>query len=336
MGISPKRRILAHVADATGLARIASLACAWRGLLVLNYHRVGLPGDSPFDHGLWSASAEDFDSQVGFLKKNFDVVGLSDLDGLLTRPQRTRGVMITFDDGYRDNYDLAFPALKRHGVPSVFFITTGFLDQRRVAWWDDISWMVKTSSRTTIGPGPGLTESVSWTAGQPDAAIDRLLRTFKKLGGHQTAAFLDHVADQTGTGRCPQSLADEVWMTWDMARDMVRGGMQIGAHTVNHPVLSRLKDDEIRHEVVESRRRLEEVLEVPIDSMSYPVGQRDSFDPRCMAALDAAGYRWAFSYYGGLARPQGNRFDVPRMAVESDCSLPTFRSMTRIPRYVHT
>ncbi len=62
--------------------------------------------------------------------------------------------MVTFDDGYRDNYDLAFPVLKRHGVPGVFFITTGFLDQRRVAWWDDISWMVKTSSRTATNRAP--------------------------------------------------------------------------------------------------------------------------------------------------------------------------------------
>ena len=119
----------------------------WNGLLVLNYHRIGSPNGSLFDHDLWSATQDDFDEQVRLLAANFDVIGLDDLrpalDDLCAGARRSwqsrRFVMITFDDGYRDNFELAFPVLESHGVPGVFFITSGFLDSGRLAWWDEIA-----------------------------------------------------------------------------------------------------------------------------------------------------------------------------------------------------
>jgi peptidoglycan/xylan/chitin deacetylase (PgdA/CDA1 family) len=324
------------MADAAGLARLVDLARGWKGLLVLNYHRVGRPGESLFDNDIWSATAEDFDQQVRFVKKNFDVIGLGDLDDLLVHRRRHRAIMLTFDDGYLDNYELAYPVLRAHNATAVFFVTTGFLDHRNLAWWDEIAWMVKSSSHAAMESSPWLGDSLSLSPENQGAVIGRLLRTYKALPAGQTASFLDFIADKTGSGRCPASVAEGIWMTWDQIREMSAGGMGIGSHTVTHPILSRVGDEQLRHELRESKARLEAELAIPIESISYPVGQPDSFNAACWQVAEELGYRWAFSYYGGFVPELGNRFDIKRTAIELDCSLPTFRSMTRVPTVFHS
>ena len=116
-----KRELLARTLDALGLSRVLGGVVRWQGLLVFNYHRIGSP-DQSFDPEVWSATPEQFDAQVRFLSENYPVVGVSDLAAVKNDPAQQR-VMITFDDGYRDNFELAFPILQRHGVRATFFLS---------------------------------------------------------------------------------------------------------------------------------------------------------------------------------------------------------------------
>ena len=117
----------------------------WQGLLALAYHRIGLPSGSLFDHGLWSATPAGFEAQLRSLKRNCDVVGTGDIEQAL-KERKGRFALITFDDGYRDNYEVAFPILKSQGLSAAFFVTTGFVDKPRLSWWDEVAWMVHTTS----------------------------------------------------------------------------------------------------------------------------------------------------------------------------------------------
>src|ERR1700712_5414321 len=123
-----RRAMAAAALERSGLGALLRLAPAWRGLVVLNYHRIGSPGDSPLDRDLWNASIEDFDAQIGFLARNFDVIGPEDV----TARPAGRQVLVTFDDGYRDNHTAALPVLRAHGATATFFLTTGFLDASRL------------------------------------------------------------------------------------------------------------------------------------------------------------------------------------------------------------
>ncbi|MGB2710613.1 MAG: polysaccharide deacetylase family protein, partial [Conexibacter sp.] len=128
--------------DARWLRALLARLPLWRGVLVLNYHRVGDGSATPWDHTLWSATAEGFDAQLTFLARHAEVVGPDDLPALAAG-RRGRRVLLTFDDGYRDNHEIAYPLLRRHGLQATFFLATGFLDRPHVAWWDEIAWMVR-------------------------------------------------------------------------------------------------------------------------------------------------------------------------------------------------
>ncbi|MBM80492.1 MAG: polysaccharide deacetylase [Planctomycetaceae bacterium] len=319
--------------DLTGLNRLLRLVGAWNGLLVLNYHRIGEPDGSLFDWDLWSASGADFDGQVRFLARNFDLIGLNDLDDVLTRPQRgSRHVLITFDDGYRDNFDLAYPILKSHGALAAFFLTSGFLDRPRITWWDEIAWMVRSSKKSCLGENPCV-GPLSFDEPTRQQAIKKLLRTYKQLPGESTDSFIEILAEATGSGRCPNSEASTMWMTRDMVREMHSGGMTFGAHTVNHPVLSSLTAEEQDLEICESRLRIEQEICQEVTAFSYPVGSKDAFNQDTRHCLTRHGIRWAFSFYGGFWRPgQLDAYDLPRVAMESDVTSPALRSVAALPQ----
>src|SRR3954454_4083863 len=122
-----KRKLAFGVLSKSGLTAFLRRCFPWSGVLCLNYHRVGDGSRSLFDRQLWSATAEEFDAQVHFLKKDFDLIMPDDLDEVRLKRQG-RYALLTFDDGYRDNHDIAFPILKSHDVRATFFVSTGVLD----------------------------------------------------------------------------------------------------------------------------------------------------------------------------------------------------------------
>ncbi|MDA1013922.1 MAG: polysaccharide deacetylase family protein [Planctomycetota bacterium] len=327
-----KRELLARFLDRSGCNRILQTAGTWHGLLTLNYHRIGNATDSLFDRPLWSASEAEFAEQVRYLSRNFDVIGLDDLEDVFSR-RKGRHVLITFDDGYRDNHELAFPILQAAHVPAAFFIATGFIDNPRVPWWDEIAWMARTSPRAGLPRNVWTIVPVEFDEPARSVAIRQLLKTFKQLEGHETERFLNFLGEELQSGRCPRRLAADQWMTWDMIREMRAGGMSFGAHTENHPLLARLQPEEQDREIRRSRFRLEIQLGESIDAFSYPIGKPGAFDEVTRACLQEHGYRWAFSYYGGYADFRHvDRYDLPRVAVEADTSASIFRSMTSLPR----
>ena len=327
-----KRELAARVFGASGLRSLATRLSPWSGILGLNYHRIGVPGSSPFDHGLWSASVEAFDRHVAWLKTRFDVIRPQDLPSAL---QSGKGlyVLLTFDDGYRDNYTGAFPVLKRHGIPATFFLTTGFLDNPHLAWWDEVAWLIRTCPREQIDLRPWIAEPIRFDDPMRERSIRTVLLAYKSLPGNRTNEFLSALADATGSGRFPSQDASEMWMTWDMVREMHNAGMEIGGHTVNHPILSRLPADEQLREIHVSVNRLRTELGGSIRSFSYQNGDRGSFNDDTRSCLRSVGIDYAFSYYGGYRTfDQWDPLDIRRFSVESDMSLSLFKAMVAIPR----
>ena len=332
MGLYRVNKFAGRALTASGLGGLLRRAGSWNGILALAYHRIGDGSTSTFDRGLWSATAEDLDAQVAMLKKDCDVIGPHQL-AEAAAAGRGRFGLITFDDGYRDNYTAAFPVLKSHKVPGVFFVSTGFIDRPHIPWWDEVAWMVRSSSTRGVAGGEWLDEDVQWDEPDREGAIRTLLRRYKTLSGADTARYVEFLADATGSGRYRAGRGSDVWMGWEMLREMVSNGMFVGGHTVNHPVLARLGAREQDDEIAGCAERIRVELGVPMRWFSYPVGGRDSFNNDTRESLARHGVELAFSYYGTLGRlDRLDRFDVPRVAVESDTTRGDFGAMLALPR----
>ncbi|MCW3040331.1 MAG: polysaccharide deacetylase, partial [Solirubrobacterales bacterium] len=144
------REPLALGLEALGLTPLLRAAGrGWRGALVLTYHRIGDADACPYDRGLFSATQARLDEQMAYLRRHFDIVDTA--EGLRAAyGRRGRAVAVTFDDGYRDNYDLALPVLREHRIPATFFVATGFVDRPRVSWWDELAWIVRRTNHPQL------------------------------------------------------------------------------------------------------------------------------------------------------------------------------------------
>jgi peptidoglycan/xylan/chitin deacetylase (PgdA/CDA1 family) len=323
-----KREFAARAGAALGLVSVLGAAPKRNVLLVLNYHRIGNPDETLYDPGVFSATAEEFDDQVRYLKRHFHVATAGEVVAMATGETPVRpSVLITFDDGYLDNYTLAFPVLRSHNAQGLFFLPTSFIGTAHLPFWDVIAYLVRHSRNQRI--------QLTWPdvvdfdlATQPDALM-KILRLSKTPAVTDLDRFIAGLQDACGTSLPPEH-NQRRFMNWDEAREMHRAGMAFGSHTHNHEILAKLSPVRQSEELRESRITLERELGRPIDILSYPDGSRQAFSPATVEAARANGYRAAFSFYGGMNRPGDlNSFDIRRCGVERP-SASRFRLQTTL------
>ena len=319
----------------SGASFLLSQLPARDSLLVLNYHRIGNSDEDLFDPGVFSATADRFNEQISYLKRHVSLVTLEEalafIDGSLKEKVRRCRVLITFDDGYLDNYDIAYPILRSHGAQGIFFLATGMVGSCQVPWWDHIAYLVKTTRRRRFSlrypaglvvdiDRNGLTES-----------LEAVLKLYKQPDNSDPARFIRELAEEAKGEELPGTLRR--FLNWDEAREMSRGGMAIGSHTHSHHVLSQLEPERQCEELSESRAILKEKLGIEADVLAYPVGRKASFLDRTQRIARDAGYRAAFSSYGGTnLQGKTSPYDVKRTKMVSQ-SWSRFRARTAVCRF---
>jgi peptidoglycan/xylan/chitin deacetylase (PgdA/CDA1 family) len=238
----------------------------------------------------------------------------------VVKREKGRYLQLTFDDGYRDAYEGAFPVLKANGVSATFFLATGFLDQPRVPWWDEIAWMVKNGAPDFGGRTPR------------EALINALGRVYRSVPAGRREAYLDLLGEASGAGRSGTGPAADLWLTWDMVRAMRDGGMTFGGHTVSHCELSKLPRAEQEREIAGCKQRIEQELGGRMRTFSYPFGEPSVFNADTRSCLEGLGVEWAYSYYGGYQTPgRADRFDLKRFAIERYMTPATWTLFGTVP-----
>jgi peptidoglycan/xylan/chitin deacetylase (PgdA/CDA1 family) len=224
---------------------------------------------------------------------------------------------------------LAFPILRSHGVPGVFFLPTAFVGACHLPFWDVIAYIVRQSRNKVICleyPEPARFDLEN--DGVTDSLM-KILRLYKKPATTQPDRFLDDLQNACQAS-APAPESERRFMNWDEAREMRRSGMYFGSHTHNHEILSKLSPGRQHEELRQSRQILEREFQGPVDVLSYPDGGRNAFSAETIDALRQNGYRAAFSYYGGMNRPgELQPFDIRRCGVERP-SQARFRLQTTL------
>ncbi len=329
-----KRELIASGLLWSGASSILGRLPASDSLLVLNYHRIGNAAEDPFDPELFNATGDEFEQQIAYLKRNTSVVTLEEaiafIEGSETKSRPRFRVLITFDDGYLDNYSLAFPILRSHSVPAVFFLATGIVGSCYVPWWDHIAYLMKSARQRRFSLCYPAELEVDIDATGVRKALESVLMLYKSPQNIDPARFIQDIKDAAKGDDPPRAMRR--FLNWDEAREMIAAGMAIGSHTHSHPVLSQLSPEAQCSELHQSRQLLRTHLQIEADALAYPVGLTDSFSTATQKCAQEAGYRVAFSYYGGTNLPGSiPRYDVKRIAVGYQ-SWRRFRVQTNVCR----
>ncbi len=326
-----KRERLARLA---GAPRLAPLRQQPGALRILAYHRLAeAPWDDfLFDEQILSATPAAFEAQMHFVAKNFDVISFSDLEGcdLAEKPWPKRALIVSFDDGYRDNFTLAYPILRALQLPATIYLTTGHIGAQKLFWWDAIAWCFKTTNLTAIQIAE-LGEKPFSLASKPQkrAAIDAALRWCKGVPDAARREFVAQLPDLLGVDLGAE-VAAGMHLNWDEAREMAKNGIEFGAHTVTHPILSRVDGDQLSCETAQSQGDIEREIGQKVLSFAYPAGTRQRRDEAARAAVEACGYCYAVAYDQGVEL-HPDRLAMPRLHVDRDQSLALFRANLLFP-----
>lgn len=332
------RARLARALDASGLGGALlglrrRFGSPW--LTVLTYHRIADPTGNPFDDGVVDATPAAFDRQVQHLAARFSLIGTDELCAFAAGgPLPPNPLAITFDDGYRDNFDHALPILRRHGARAIFFIATSFITERRLFWWDRICYLVKHATRTQVRlatPAP-----LELDLAERGPSMRALLRLVKDSFALDLPRLLDELAAESGAPwdeAIERRFAEQMLMTWDQVRALADAGMDVESHTARHRPLASLPVAEAAADLVESRATLERELGREVRAISYPIGQRIAARPPLVEAVRAAGYRIGFSNASGAMRLGGrfDPFDLRRMPVDLDRPEREMRGALALP-----
>jgi len=275
-------------------------------LCIINYHRVLAQPDPLIDSEPHLAI---FRWQMKLLADGFNVLPLADALDLLGRGRLpSRAVAITFDDGYSSTHDLALPVLREFGLPATVFVTSGFLDQGNM-WNDRILEAVR---RLPEGPldmqmhGAGKYQLSGQNARRQ--AVLQLTETAKYLPPEQRSALIVELERRAGRAAFP-----DLMLTPEMVRSLARSNVEIGAHTVSHPILMSLDDASARREITDCKRELETITGGPVRFFAYPNGKEGrDFDQRHVEMAREAGYAAAFTTALGAASRGNDRFLLPR------------------------
>ena len=309
-----KREFLARRLRDSGLLWLLERVGRRPGLLVVTHHRIGDPSVSPYYDPVFSASPESFHAQVRYLRDNFRILRLDEVD--TGESLKEPSVLIAFDDGYRDNFDTAFPILKELGVPATFIIPTAFFERPGLPWWDHVAFVLKRTEQNRITLDWPTPMTIELGPGPRSDAIWSVISQYLEGKVDDEARFRAHLEERAGVVVDDTALGRELFMTWDQVRLLAETGMSIGSHGHTHRNLARLSEDEQGEELTTSKRILEHELGRQVQSVAYPFGWRGTYSESTERQASAAGYRLAFSSRKGVNRPGSwDQFALCRLGI---------------------
>lgn len=308
--------------------------------IVLLYHRIA---DEPLDPQRLCVSPRHFAEHLAVLKEAFDLVHVEEMAERIKHDKTLeRTAAVTFDDGYVDNLDVAKPLLAAQGIPATVFVSSGFVGTERKFYWDELAWLLlpslvlPRSIRFTINgrtetwslgddaesDAERVRESLSWHVQAKGAPTRRqrfyqmLCRQMKGMGGTDREKLLAELRTQVGPGstgyECPGVMSAE------NLRTLVKGGcVRVGAHTVNHVTLSASECAEQEDEIGGSQSQLEEIINTPVTSLSYPYGGPCDYDVHSVRLAKESGFRCACSNFEGVVWRGADSYQMPRFVVRN-------------------
>jgi peptidoglycan/xylan/chitin deacetylase (PgdA/CDA1 family) len=285
---------------------------------VLLYHKVNDKGDTIFS----SIPVSSFEQQMLMLKQYFNVLPLEELVERAARLDVPPGsIAVTFDDGYKDNYRNAYPILTRYELPATIFLATDPIESGKPLWHDRVFHAFRRTTKSSF-----LVGEQSYSLQRADdklAALRRCLSILRKSSPHDRDDEIRRLMMELGV--FDGDIAEEM-LDWSDVVEMSRNNITFGAHTVTHPILSRLPLDEAQEEIIMSRERIQQQIGSSVKLFAYPNGTSSDFTERVKGVLMDAGFLCAVTTIWGNNDSSTDRYELRRMHVwEQNAYMFAFR-----------
>lgn len=298
---------------------------------ILMYHRVVRSREQDrnmIQPGMF-VTQETFGKHLAFLKKEFSIITLDEMVRRIARGQSvSRCCSITFDDGWKDTYEVAFPILKKYQVPASIFLATGYIGTDKWFWPEEFAWclwmLLKMESKHP----------------ETDNILNQLNVDLYKIKGSNRYELINDVIEKvkgyhpdqrellmkTLRGVFPDSSRERLMMSWDEVTQMHESGLaSFGAHTVNHVYIDQLKSEEVRNEISLSKHMIEYHLGIPVTLFAFPNG---NYSTPAIAVLEQNNFLGAVTTRRGYVDKNTSLMELPRIGMHDDVTntIPMFFS----------
>jgi peptidoglycan/xylan/chitin deacetylase (PgdA/CDA1 family) len=274
----------------------------------LIYHRV----NDEKDHFFPGIPTSVFARQMEYLASQWNVLALEEaLERASRKDIPDNAIVITFDDGYRDNFVHAFPILRKLSLPATIFLVTGVIGTGRSLWHDRVFSAFRETHVPVLAGIPSENDryDLQTLAGKL-AAQSKVLRFIWSLGEDDRSRWIDRLVEEL---HVPDHRdASNVMLTWDEIRLMHGQGVGFGGHTVTHPILSKLPAYRAVEELQQSKAAIEHELRTTVNTFAYPIGRREDFSEDTKRFVREAGYVCALTTVPGTNTDQADPFELRR------------------------
>ena len=284
-----------------------------RGARILMYHQ--FPPDT---RGLRR--------QCEHIRRYYQPISLSSLTETIRQkaPVPHNALIVTVDDGYRDFLLHAHPVFSEHDIPVTVFLVSDFLDRKLWLWWDKVQYAFRHTARKSLSLelSEGAPASFAFESdGQRTAAAEKVIGLMKGLDNHERLRLLKLIPERLAVDIPAEPPSELEPLSWDEVRRLAALGVEFGAHTKTHPILSKISDfKELSEEIGVSKARLEEELGAPAAHFCYPNGRAVDFNEQVVEVVREHGFHSAVTTVPGLNFAGAHPFLLRRLYIE-----PTFQ-----------
>jgi len=251
-----------------------------------------LPEPDPF--AIDAITTKEFKWQMEMISSYFRVISLEQLLQEMTCGKLyPHTVCITFDDGYQDNFEYAFPILRHYNLPATIFLTSDLIDTKEMLWHDVVLQTIKATKNSILNFEKAniINVNVRNDENRRQVAIV-ILQWLKQFSPVDRDNFIQNLMNTCGIF---DPTVERLMLNWQEIRQMYKAGISFGAHTKTHPILSLLSGKEIEEEITGSKEMIEQELNTKVISFAYPNGKPSDFDERCKNILEKTGFAFGLT-----------------------------------------
>lgn len=251
--------------------------------IILLYHRI------VDDHSKYLSKGaavhhhiKDFKREIAYFKRTFQIVSMDEVVNHLKsgRGFKRPSIAITFDDGYLDNYTLAYPVLKKHGIPATIYLTTGFVGTLDGIWTEQLGFAFMETRKDQFN-FPALLGDKTIpikTKEEKEQANSEISEALKLRPDDERRELIQELHEKLEISeKYGRNFRERMMLNWDEVQEMRKDGITIGSHSHTHPILSQMSSEKAKDEILTSKKVVEKNADIEVKHFSFPNGREEDF-----------------------------------------------------------